>query len=840
MLMYPLRILIVFLLTIYASLVYSQPNEVSDLSGEGLELYLNGNYADALKKFKQSLSLQEKDSQADKEMIARTYRNMGMCQLELNLLNKAQQNLDEAIDRYSTIIKNDTILNTRYAFCHRHRARIFLRKGDFTKAIDDSNTAIELFKKINELNNEAAVWNLLANIYIDTQEYERAKECCEIAIAKCQADLDINPLADIYHTLAIINRRQNNYKQAIDNYNNALKFTKNSSGFAKTYNSIGFAYLKMGNLVESESYLNRGLKIKKVVSNNSRYDFSYSATFENFGDLKIAQGDFENALDYYQKSLINLTDDFRNQDINTNPTIKGNHYIYNKPDLLRALDLKAQAALKSDNTDLAYDTYQDLDNWITEFYKDLSTNESKLTWIARAHDMYAHAIEVALKKGNKEKAFQYAEKAHAVLLWQSLSQQAAQSLLSDEEREEMDDLSAEIRQADQQYRNQEISIDKLRSLKREREAIEKQFEEKYPKYKERKYQTEAITVSNVQDIIDNNTAFLEYYLTSEVLYIFTITKDNIEIAKKSAEGLADDISNFVKNISRKDTDAENYHALAYKLYEQLIPNNLQLGETIDRLVIVPDSEIGTLPFAALATQATSGEFNKNTPFLFKKYTTNYLYSAGSYLQLQQKTANQKYCLAGIAPIEYKLKGWADLPNSEGELEGIKSLHWSWYREILMREKATKTAFKDILKESYHTMQVSTHAVFDENGGRIIFYNDSLNQHEIDELEKIEIHRLIFSACETGKGIQNQGEGILSLGWNFAYKGVPSITMTHWKINDYSSQKIMISYHENLNDRMPADEALQKAQLEYLENDVTSNSEYSPYYWAAFFHTGNVR
>jgi len=171
---------------------------------------------------------------------------------------------------------------------------------------------------------------------------------------------------------------------------------------------------------------------------------------------------------------------------------------------------------------------------------------------------------------------------------------------------------------------------------------------------------------------------------------------------------------------------------------------------------------------------------------------------------------------------------------------MKQHHWPWDREILKREAATKSAFKDIIKKGYRTIQVSTHAIFDEDKGRIIFYDDSLIQDEIDQLE-INTHRLILSACQTGVGMQNQGEGILSLGWNFAYKGVPSITMTHWEVNDESTQKIMISYHKNLNDDTPADHALKVAQLAYLNSDdIKNNSEYSPYYWAAFFHTGNTK
>jgi len=98
------------------------------------------------------------------------------------------------------------------------------------------------------------------------------------------------------------------------------------------------------------------------------------------------------------------------------------------------------------------------------------------------------------------------------------------------------------------------------------------------------------------------------------LYIFTITKSGLEVTRKDAKGLTDDITNFVGNISRRNMDAEDYSELSYKLYEKLIPSAIRTNKNIKRLVIVPDSEIGTLPFVALTTQQTTSlKLTKNTP-----------------------------------------------------------------------------------------------------------------------------------------------------------------------------------------------------------------------------------
>ncbi len=846
--MYSRYILIIFALIGCSSLVGSP---IDSLHRKATNLYLDGYYADAYFVYKKNITIQQENEDADKEFMARTHRNIGMCLVALNQIDKAEQHLNQAIKGYNEVLV-DNRENTNYkrmvnrlGVCYQHLSLAMLNKGDYAEAVNTSQQALTQFELADRTTNIIRINNILANIYIESGDLDKAEKTCLDAIKQYTTpDSDPNLLADIYNTLAIVYENQADYKKAERYYKKAIELTDYEMDLARTYGNLAVVSTALKDYTTSKKNLDKALKIKQKVNDNSLFNFSYAPTFENFGDLEAAQNNFDTALNFYQKALVNLTDNFRSENIKENPAVTGGHYIYNKPDLLRLLDLKAQAARKSGNTKLAYQTYRDLDTWINEFYKDLNTNESKLTWIARAHSIYAHAISTALEKGDQEQAFQYAEKAHAVLLWQNLSTQAAQNLLSEEDINTRDDLVAKIRQADEQYR---YAADKdknelrrlINTLEDKRKQLEKRFEDKYPEYKKRKYQTESISVSDIQQkIIDDQTAFVEYYWTDDILYIFMITKKELQIIEQDPQGLMDDIVNFKNIITDKNSTTQSYHVLAHKLYGQLIPSRLSANDDIKRLVIVPDKEIGTLPFAALATQAVSDNFNKNYPFLLKKYTTNYLYSAGSFLQLQQKTANQDYCFAGIAPIEYDLGNYETLNHAEGELEGIKPLHWSWQREILKRETATKAAFERIIKEGYKTIQVSTHAAYDETGGQIIFHDSILNQDEIDQLQ-INTHRLILSACQTGVGKQNKGEGILSLGWNFAYKGVPSITMTHWSVNDGKTKDIMVHYHENLNEGISADQALQDAQLHYLNHRVVSDRFFHPHYWAAFIHTGNV-
>lgn len=841
----------IFLCSICPSLSYGQTISKADSlrHREAINMERELKYQSAYEIYEENIKLFETKSSNNphyRELTARSLLNGANCLRQLELMNRAAEKFDDAIEAYSEVLVNDmkyfshnnlTKIYRRVGNVYYNYSRVALSQGDIKKAKDLNEEAGKWYEKTGNCRLQILQTNQKAYILYDEFNYDEGILDAEKALEKFEdcGNLHSNLKASTLHTTAYGYEGLENYDIAIDKYSESLKYMVmnrkiDSLNHAKTLLNIGLIYIDINEASQAKKYLNKSLKMIEEASHFAEYSFSYSSVYENLGDVGMLENDYRTAISLYDKAIDNLKDNPRSE----------TPYIYNKVDLIRVLDLKAQAYKEIGNTSEAYRIYEALDDWISEFYKDLNTKESKLTWIDRAHTIYGNAVEVALMENDQSRAFKYAERAHAVLLWQSLSQQAAQSLLSDEDKNEMEKLTAKIRQASQLYNNGKIPTSTLRSLVRERDALEETFDDKYEAYAKRKTPQD-ITLDDIQSKITNNhTAFIEYYLTDETSYIFTITKNGLEVTQKKAEGLADDISNFVKNISREDTNTEDYHALAHKLYKQLIPQSIQSNDKINRLVITPDSEIGKLPFSALATQLSSGKFSEKTPFLLKKYTTNYLYSAGSYLQLQQKKTDQEYCFAGIAPKEYEMEKWKDEPLNQAveELESVQSLHWRWQREILKEKEATKTAFKRIIKEGYRTILVSTHAVYGKNGGEIIFRDSILTQDEIDLLE-INTHRLIFSACETGVGKQNQGEGVLSLGWNFAYKGVPSITMTHWGVNQFAAKEIIVSYSENLNDEMFADQALRAAQLKYLKKHDGGNRT-GPYYWAAFFHTGSTK
>jgi len=98
--------------------------------------------------------------------------------------------------------------------------------------------------------------------------------------------------------------------------------------------------------------------------------------------------------------------------------------------------------------------------------------------------------------------------------------------------------------------------------------------------------------------------------------------------------------------------------------------------------------------------------------------------------------------------------------------------------------------------------------------------------------------VVLSACDTGNGALQSGEGVMSLARSLSYAGCASSMVSLWSIDDCATSKITQTYYEHLAKNKSKDFALGKAKLEYI-NNTTDKLQAHPYYWAGLIQTGNV-
>lgn len=93
--------------------------------------------------------------------------------------------------------------------------------------------------------------------------------------------------------------------------------------------------------------------------------------------------------------------------------------------------------------------------------------------------------------------------------------------------------------------------------------------------------------------------------------------------------------------------------------------------------------------------------------------------------------------------------------------------------------------------------------------------------------------VVLSACETGVGEVDAGEGVYGLRRALAIAGARAQVMSLWKVDDAATRDLMIAYYNGLSKGTGRGEALREAQRALLADAKRRH----PYYWAAFIPSG---
>ena len=147
---------------------------------------------------------------------------------------------------------------------------------------------------------------------------------------------------------------------------------------------------------------------------------------------------------------------------------------------------------------------------------------------------------------------------------------------------------------------------------------------------------------------------------------------------------------------------------------------------------------------------------------------------------------------------------------------------------------------------HSVIHLATHAFINDGKpmlSKFIFSEDPgspedgyLNTYEIFNTN-LSADLAVLSACNTGFGQVNRGEGVMSLARAFTYAGCPSLVMSLWPASDRSTAIIMREFYTALGNGMKINTALRHAKLRYLEQ--VHPDETAPYYWAGFIAIGRM-
>ncbi|WP_452230881.1 CHAT domain-containing protein [Lacinutrix sp. MEBiC02404] len=440
-----------------------------------------------------------------------------------------------------------------------------------------------------------------------------------------------------------------------------------------------------------------------------------------------------------------------------------------------------------------------------------------------------------------ERAFQYAENQKASILKDIKTKKSLlelhpedsllitqSNLVKQEERLTNKLINTPISNASAEEKNtlrQELNAVSI-ALKTRNNAIDK----KYAVLKN----SEALPFEDLKKKLTQDHAVLvEYFYGKHDLYQFifstkTASFHRIPLNEETNNAISTFITYFGSSAAINN-DILKFTEDAFTLYKTLLLDKIADQENV---IIIPDSKLNFIPFDALLTAKTTSSSFSKMPFLVKKHKL--VYNANASIYLNQKNTNKKGSLLGVFPVFEGTN--QELIYSKKEAESIEKI---MNADLLFQTQATKRNFID-KATNYSILHLSTHAKsgnFQEPAS-IDFYDETLTINELYSLN-MNVNLVVLSACETGVGTLQKGEGALSIARGFQYAGAKNVLFSLWQINDLATSQIMTSFYKNYNKYNSEFIANNTSKIEYLNNDEISNIKKSPYYWSAFVYYGTI-
>ena len=324
-------------------------------------------------------------------------------------------------------------------------------------------------------------------------------------------------------------------------------------------------------------------------------------------------------------------------------------------------------------------------------------------------------------------------------------------------------------------------------------------------------------ITNLQANLGEDELVLKYILTDNDVYLFLISNHAIKLKFIDNKAL---VLNALKTSLSKLKNREHNYQKSFTELKSLLLRGVDLKKA-KKLTIVPDGALQYFPFEALI-------LTENMPFVS--------YASSLLLYNEQKTINPKLESVRLGAFSVSNAN-SKLVKASDEVKNISAI----FRGTMFLN-ASKSEFLqnanrfDVLHLAMHSHINETYPEFSS----LNFCGDEDNQLFISELynETFKANMAVLSACDTGNGFYENGEGVISLSRAFNYAGIPSTVMSLWKVDDEATSQIMEYFYIHLKKGETKDEALKNAKLDYLKNTNDALLKH-PYYWSGFVVTGNT-
>lgn len=262
-----------------------------------------------------------------------------------------------------------------------------------------------------------------------------------------------------------------------------------------------------------------------------------------------------------------------------------------------------------------------------------------------------------------------------------------------------------------------------------------------------------------------------------------------------------------------------------------------LPPSTNSLLLSPDGELNFVSFATL--------LDSEQRFLTEKYSLSYLSSGRDLVMRVEPSEGKDVRLFGNPDYgEHKagVEGvfLSPLPGTEKECRTLQGVFQEQQPVMVLGPEALESAVRDLVSPG--VLHIATHGLFlsealgprnpmSRSGlaftGAQVTLDDwvvgaasdpekdgFLTAEEVGQMELAETRLVVLSACDTGLGASENGEGVLGLRRGFVKSGAQNLLFTLWPIDDEETARFMVDFYRLQENQTPR-EALNQTQKEWL-------------------------
>lgn len=829
--------------------LYEEAKKLRDESSE---------YQKSIEIFQRAIHLAQKIR--SKEHEVKCLRQLSSTYFDLNKPEELFSVCNRAL-----IIAKSLNLKREIGRCLNNIGVYYWKLDNHSKALVNFKDALQIAEEEKNGANEIACLNNIGLIYQEVGGYEKALEFLFKALSiskglgfQLYTPGNLNSIGETYRRIGHVSKKKEDFDKAASYFKECLNLARGTGRKqieVYALNNIGFLCVDLKKFDEALKYFLLGLEIAEELHDIEAISFLHN----NMGIVNYYKQNYEDSIKDFQIAV-----EFANQ-------IHARHILW------EAYFGLGQSNEKLNNYSEALIFYNKSIDVIEHIMSRVFIDTHKSGFMRDKLKVYEHFISL-LNRVNSDnpsndsvkEIFHIVERAKARAFLESLGESTVpmKESLSPELKKKESEISNRISLIMQQITRIDLSKEKRKELLLRLQQEEDEYISLISKMRvEISENAQLISflpcrVEEVQNILDKKTALIEYFLGENQSFVFLIVKDKFNVYPLPCRtGIEESLRAYLKVLSDPPKGKFKGMLGAERIYKELFyPFHENIPDYIENFIISPDGILYYLPFETLVPQSSEKKY------LIEKYKISYVPSSSALLFLTSKKLNEvekgllafgnpNYCLvnsshkrertdAEILRDLYLEQGFdlSQLPYSERELFEISKYFPKDKKDIYLKDEAKEEIFKKVYSDNYQIIHFACHGFLAEEfpfrSALVLSLDDDpredgfLQVREIHNL-RLKANLIVLSACQTGRGKLEKGEGVMGLPRVFFYAGARSVLSTLWKLNDESTAEFMNSFYNYLSQGENIAQALRLAKLKILNSKF-----YHPFYWAAFVLNGD--